>query len=165
MSVISTSVLTLGYLTLPAASAAGWPGWYLTWKSVWSLRTGPSATTRASSERSSSERNVGMRRREGSPPGVCAVESTLAMFSEVTRMRPAWARSPDAAMAIDFTKSMDYLRAVVVGAAAASGLAADRGFDQPEAAGVELGRGLVVHLVGGNLDHLVLEVDRVAGRT
>src|SRR5262249_10431649 len=87
------------------------------------------------------------------------------MFSEITRMRPAWARSPDAAMAIDFTKSMDYLRAVVVGAAAASGLAADRGFDQPEAAGVELVRGLVVHLVGGNLDHLVLEVDRVAGRT
>jgi hypothetical protein len=28
------------------------------------------------------------------------------MFSEITRMRPAWARSPEAAIAIDFRKSM-----------------------------------------------------------
>jgi hypothetical protein len=30
------------------------------------------------------------------------------MFSEMTRMRPAWARRPEAAIAIDFRKSMDH---------------------------------------------------------
>jgi hypothetical protein len=28
------------------------------------------------------------------------------MFSEMIRMRPAWTRSPEAAIAIDFRKSM-----------------------------------------------------------
>jgi hypothetical protein len=28
------------------------------------------------------------------------------MFSEMMRIRPAWARNPDAAIAIDFMKSM-----------------------------------------------------------
>ncbi len=61
---------------------------------------------RASSARSTSERKVGIRRRNGSEPGCEAVESALAMFSEITRMRPAWARRPEAAIAIDFRKSM-----------------------------------------------------------
>jgi hypothetical protein len=34
------------------------------------------------------------------------VDSALAMFSEMTRMRPDWAFKPDAAIAIDFKKSM-----------------------------------------------------------
>jgi hypothetical protein len=37
---------------------------------------------------------------------VDAVESALAMFSEMMRIRPAWARRPDAAIAIDFKKSI-----------------------------------------------------------
>ena len=41
---------------------------------------------------------------------------------------------------------------------------ADRGLDQAEAARVERGRRLVVHLVGGDLHHLVFEIDGVAGR-
>jgi len=45
-------------------------------------------------------------RRNGSAPAVFAVESALARFSAITRMRPAWERSPEAAIAIDFTKSM-----------------------------------------------------------
>ena len=34
------------------------------------------------------------------PPGVVAVESALAMFSAMTRMRACWARSAEAAMDI-----------------------------------------------------------------
>jgi hypothetical protein len=52
------------------------------------------------------EVKVGILRRNGSAPGVDAVESALAMFSAITRIRPAWARSPEAAIAIDFRKSM-----------------------------------------------------------
>src|SRR5581483_9429527 len=100
-SVISTSELTFGYLTLPFWSAAGWPGSYLIRNSDWSVRTGPSATTLASSVRSTSVWNDAILRRYGSAPGAGAVESALAMFSEMMRMRPAWARKPDAAMAID----------------------------------------------------------------
>src|SRR4029453_16120505 len=95
MSVISTSGLTFGYLTLPAASAAGLLGSCLTRNADWSGLTLPSVTTRASSERSSADENVGTLRRYGSPPAVGAVESALAMFSEITRMRPPCARRPD----------------------------------------------------------------------
>src|SRR3954463_13798210 len=102
---------------------------------------------RASSERSSSERKVGILRRNGSVPGRCAVESALAMFSEMTRMRPAWARRPEAAIAIDFRKS------IVLSFQCASALA-ERGFDQAETARVDGRRRLVVHGVGGDLHHL-----------
>src|SRR6185369_11598313 len=105
MSVISISGLTLGYLTLPLASAAGLPGSFLTRKSDRSVRTLPSVTVRASSERSSAEEKVGILRRYGSPPAVDAVESALAMFSEITRIRPACARRPEVAMLIDLAKS------------------------------------------------------------
>ena len=42
---------------------------------------------------------------------------------------------------------------------------ADGGFDQAEAFGVERGRGLIVHLVRSDLDHLVFEIDGATGRT
>src|SRR4051812_39615615 len=105
MSVISTNALTLGYLTLPATSAAGLLGSYLTRKAELSGLMRPRDTTLASRVRSSVEEKVGTLRRYGSPPGVCAVESALAMFSEITRMRPAWARRPEVAIPIDLAKS------------------------------------------------------------
>ena len=60
MSVISTTEFTLGYLTLPVASAAGLLGSYLTRKLDWSGLILPSVTTCASSVRSSAEENVGL---------------------------------------------------------------------------------------------------------
>ena len=39
---------------------------------------------------------------------------------------------------------------------------ADGGLDEAQAARVERGRSLVVHLVGGDLDHLVFEIDGTA---
>src|SRR6266436_7227843 len=105
MSVISTTEFTLGYLTLPLASAAGLLGSYLTRKLDWSGLILPSVTTLASSVRSSSEENVGTLRRYGSPPALDAVESALAIFSEITRIRPACARRPEVAMLIDRAKS------------------------------------------------------------
>src|SRR5438477_9067097 len=106
------------------------------------------------------------------------------MFSEMMRMRPAWARSPDAAIAIDFRKSTAVLLACWNLAACqdsyvfacpfrkagshfsgtcASTTLANGGLEETEAARIERGRRLVIHLVGGDLDHLVLEVDGVAG--
>ena len=41
---------------------------------------------------------------------------------------------------------------------------AERGAQHAEAAGVECGRRLVVHLVARDLQHLVLEAHRIAGR-
>jgi hypothetical protein len=105
-SVISTNELTFGYLTSPFESATGLSGSCLTRKSELSVATRPSPTTCALSSRSSSERKVTMRRRYGSPPGAVAVESALAMFSEMMRMRPACARIPVAAIAIDLMKSI-----------------------------------------------------------
>src|ERR1700733_12405722 len=63
MSVISISGLTLGYLTLPAASAAGLPGSCLTRNADVSGRILPSVTTFAPSALSSSEEKVGTLRR------------------------------------------------------------------------------------------------------
>src|SRR5437879_2762529 len=40
---------------------------------------------------------------------------------------------------------------------------ADRGFDEAKAAAVERGHRRIVHLVGGDLQHLVLEIDGIAG--
>src|SRR6185437_8315768 len=75
------------------------------------------------------------------------------MFSEMMRMRPACARKPEAAMASVLMKSMSALLFL-----------AQRHFDEAEAARVDGGRRLVVHLVGGDLHHLFFEIDRVAGR-
>src|SRR5437763_17045244 len=91
MSVISTSGLTFGYLTLPAASAAGLLGSCLTRNADWSVLILPSVTTLASSVRSSADENVGTLRLYGLPPAIGEVESALAVFSEITRMRPACA--------------------------------------------------------------------------
>src|SRR3978361_1566700 len=108
MAVISISGLTFGYLTLPAASAAGLPGSFLMRNAEASGLTLPSDTTRASSDRSSSEEKVGAVRRAGAtrgapahggsrkenvrawrrcgpPPDVEAVESAFAIFSDSTR--------------------------------------------------------------------------------
>src|SRR5215467_5662159 len=159
MSLISTSGLTLGYFTLPLASAEGWPGSYFTRNCEESVLIVPSATTRASSARSKLVLNVGMRRRNGSASGRGAVESALAMFSERTRMRPDWARKPEAAIAIVFKKS------IVLHLSSLLSAPAKRGLDQREPARVERGRGLVVHGVRGHFEHLVLEPDRIAGRS
>jgi len=72
----------------------------------WIVLILPSATKRAPSVRSNSLRKVGILRRNGSVSDRCAVESAFARFSEMMRMRPAWARSPEAAIAIDFRKSI-----------------------------------------------------------
>src|SRR5436309_7946330 len=157
MSVISTSGLTLGYFTLPLASADGWPGSYFTRNCELSVLILPSATIRAPSARSKAEPNVGIRRRYGSASARCAVESAFAIFSERTRMRPDWARRPEAAIAIDFRKS-------IVPHLSCHLALTQRGLDQREPARVERGRGLVVHGVRRHLEHLVLETDRIAGR-
>src|SRR5438876_636524 len=80
------------------------------------------------------------------------------MFSEMTRIRPAWARRPDAAMPIDFRKSISAspLRRH-------SSALADRRLDQAEALRIERRPRLVVHLVGGDLHHLVFHAHRIAG--
>src|SRR6266481_5658545 len=163
MSVISISGLTLGYLTLPAVSAAGLEGSCLTRNAELSGLTLPSATTLASSVRSSSEVNVGTLRRYGSPPAVGAVESALAIFSEITRIRPAWARSPEVAMLIERAKSPPSLAMMFSSCLYPASALADRGFEKMQALAVERGHRRVVHLVGGNLEHLVLEIDRIAG--
>ena len=87
------------------------------------------------------------------------------MFSAITRMRPACARRPDAAIAIDLRKSTAALLAGLNLRTVSDqpSALADRGLEEAEAALIERGRGLIVHLVGGDLDHLVFEVDRVAG--
>src|ERR1700710_1313720 len=158
MSVISISGLTLGYLTLPVASADGLLGSYLTRNADVSVLTLPKVTTFASSVRSSAEEKVGTLRRYGSPPAVGAVESAFAIFSEITRIRPACARSPDVAMLIERTKSPP--SSAMMSFSYSSALS-DGGFQQPEAAAVERSRGGIVHLVGGDLEHLVFQVDGV----
>src|SRR6185437_3093538 len=105
MSVISISALTLGYLTLPFLSAAGWPGSYFNRNSDVSRRVLPSPTSFTSSARSTSVWNVVTLRRYGWVPGLEGVESALAMFSEMMRMRPAWARRQEAAIAMVLRKS------------------------------------------------------------
>src|ERR1700752_852370 len=85
------------------------------------------------------------------------------MFSEIRRMRPACARRPDVAMLIDLAKSLASLDMVRSLYPRASALA-DRGLDEAKAAAVERGHRRIVHLVGGDLQHLVLEIDGVAGR-
>src|SRR5260370_34486564 len=101
MSVISISGLTLGYLTLPAVSAAGLEGSCLTRNAELSGLTLPSATTLASSVRSSSEVNVGTLRRHGFPPGGGGVGSAFALLSEIAPIRPAWARPPRVATLLE----------------------------------------------------------------
>ena len=82
---------------------------------------------------------------------VGAVESAFAIFSEMTRIRPAWARSPEAATAIVFVKSKVHLRLSFAKCC----------LDQAEAARVERACGLVVHLVLRDLEHLILDVHAV----
>src|SRR4029077_20476852 len=144
-----------GYLTSPLASAAGLPGSCLTVKSELSGSTRPSLTTWASSERSSSEVKCTTCRRYGSPPLLCAVESALAVFSEMTSLRPIWACRPDAAMASDLRKSMMHPLRLSL---------ADGELDQSEAARVERSHRLVIHLVRRHFQHLVFVGHGIAAR-
>src|ERR1700730_6130169 len=105
---------------------------FLTWKSDESFFTEPSFTTRAPSALSISDWKVAILRRYGSPPDCEGVESALAMFSEMTCMRPAWARRPEAAIAIDFIRSMVFLKPPLRVAASP----ADRRLDQAQPARV-----------------------------
>src|SRR4029077_9689257 len=152
-----------------AASAAGLPGSCLMRNAVRSGRILPSVTTFASSVRSSAEEKVGTLRRYGSPPALDAVESALAMFSEITRIRPACARRPEVAIPIDRTKSLESsammsLPCLCSGPDHALALA-DRGLQQVQALRIERGHRGIIHLVGGDLEHLVFEIDGVAGRS
>src|SRR5258708_39232722 len=106
MSVISTNGLTLGYFTLPLASAAGLPGSCLTRNADWSGRTFPSATVLASSERSSAEENVGTLRREGFPPAGFAGDSGVGKFFGNTPIPPRRARRPPAALRLVRVKTL-----------------------------------------------------------
>src|ERR1700710_1421578 len=81
------------------------------------------------------------------------------MFSEITRIRPACARKPEAAMLIERTKPPPSSAMSCSYASAFS----DGGFQQSEAAAVERGRRRVIHLVGGDFQHLVFQIDGVAG--
>ncbi len=76
-------------------SAAGWPGWYSSLKSVRSGATRVIFTPSPPATRVGSK--IGDWRRYGSPSAVLAVESALAMFSAITRIRACCARSADAA--------------------------------------------------------------------
>src|SRR5215471_10874929 len=92
------------------------------------------------------------------------------MFSEMTLMRPAWARSPDVAIPIERPKSLVSLAMNVclhcyplLGPFSRCSALADRGLQKMQALAVERGGRRVIHLVGGNLHHLLFEADRVAG--
>src|ERR1700738_535205 len=155
MSVISISELTFGYLTLPAASAAGLFGSCLTRNADVSGRTLPRVTTFASSVRWNWEEMAGILRRWGAPPAVTAVESALAIFSEITRIRPACARRPDVATLIERAKSDPSFAMVSSPCLYPASALADRGLQKMQALAVERGHRRVVHLVGGDLEHLV----------
>src|SRR6476660_9772757 len=76
----------------------------------------------------------------------------------MTRMRPACARRPDAAIVSVFKKS------IVALLPAHGRLAlAERSLDEIKTARVERRRCLEVHLVGSNLHHLFLEVHGIPG--
>src|SRR5260370_12789489 len=77
-------------------------------------------------------------------------------------MRPAWARSPEVAMLIERAKSPPSLAMMLSCPYPASTLA-DRGLQKMQALAVERGHRGVVHLVGGDLEHLVFEIDGIAG--
>src|SRR5690348_6634563 len=154
MSVNSITELTLGYLTLPLTSADGCPGSYFNRKSVLSVCTLPSSTSWVSSVRSSSLRKVAIFRRYGSEPGRCGVESALAMFSEMIRMRPAWARKPDAAMVSVLRKSTPSLLQTTLARSAFT----ERSLEKIETACIERGGGLEIHLVGGHFHHFFFKV-------
>jgi hypothetical protein len=81
------------------------------------------------------------------------------------RIRPACARRPEAAIAIDLRKSMACSNTKSKKRAAKyASASAERGLEEIEAAGVERGRRLIIHLVRRHLDHLVFQVDGIAGR-
>src|SRR5882724_8915330 len=137
----------------------------------------PSATILASSVRSSAEEKVGILRRYGSAPDVVPVESALAMFSEITLIRPACARSPDVAIPIERPKSLVSLAMILSLHCHPSAFSplpqsnlksfasalADRRLQQMQALAVERGGRRVVHLVGGDLEHFLFQADGVAG--
>src|SRR5205085_10900199 len=86
------------------------------------------------------------------------------MFSEITRIRPACARSPDVAIPIERTKSLESSAMLSPLPVADHALAlSDRGLEKVQALAVERGHRGVIHLVGRDLEHLVLEIDGVAG--
>src|ERR1700709_1974662 len=85
------------------------------------------------------------------------------MFSEITRIRSACAFRPEVALLIERAKSPASLAMMWFSYEAEVSAFSDGGFQQTEAAAVERGRRRIVHLVGGNLEHLVFEIDGVAG--
>src|SRR5581483_11715428 len=92
---------------------------------------------------------------------VDAVESALAIFSEITRMRPACARRPEVAIPIERVKSLTLSSAMACPYPFST--LADRGLQEMQALAVERGHRRIVHLVGGHLHHLLLQAHRIAG--
>src|SRR5665213_718670 len=86
------------------------------------------------------------------------------MFSEITRMRPAWARRPEVAMLIERAKSLMSLLLMICWPYPCASALADRGLQQMQALAVERGDRRIVHLVGAYLHHLLFETDGIAGR-
>src|SRR4029079_5673393 len=103
------------------------------------------------------------------------------MFSEITRMRPACARRPEVAIAIERAKPLlsfammrfPQLLSMISAQTRSAFVArenrphtfpdhalpfADRGLEQMQALGIERGRRRVVHLVAGGLHHLLFEI-------
>src|SRR5229473_8352855 len=92
------------------------------------------------------------------------------MFSEITRIRPACARRPDVAIPIDRTKSLESSAMMLLPRFDCAGpdhalALADRGLQKVQALAVERGHRGIIHLVGRDLEHLVFEIDGVAGRS
>src|SRR5258708_25234849 len=84
------------------------------------------------------------------------------MFSEITRIGPAWARSPEVAMLIERAKSPPSLSMMLSSRPYPASAFADRGLQKMQALAVERGHRRVVHLVGRYLEHFVLEIDGIA---
>src|ERR1700686_564378 len=85
------------------------------------------------------------------------------MFSEITRIRPACARRPEVAMPIERAKSFISLAMICYLHSCPRLALADRGLQEMQALAVERGHRRVVHLVGGNLEHFVFQIDGIAG--
>src|SRR6218665_515855 len=117
----------------------------------------PICTVSPPISRSITALKVGILRRYGSSSGVLPAESVLARFSAMMRMRAVCACRPVAAILREERKS--FMDQPVSGSLRRL---AEGGFEDAQRARVDGGDGLVVHLVGRGLHHLVLEGDAVA---
>src|SRR4030081_3598596 len=85
------------------------------------------------------------------------------MFSESTRIRPACARKPEGAMLIERAKSPPSLAMIRFPQVLVRLTLAYRRLQKMQALAVKRSDRRIVHLVGGDLEHLLLEIDGVTG--